>query len=496
MYIPPQNSSYNRENTWEILGEKFSLIQESYKDLDCVLMGNFNAYTGLEAEIPDGLILDLGDFVPICCRIPRSNKDEKRKINVWGRKLLAFCGEHGLMIANGRFGNDKGRGELTCLSGPTPSVVDYVLINTQFVPASINMGVLDLVGSDHRAIMLEVKIGQFVNHGSRVRNFYNADYRKICLEKRIRNDLTDKDIGAFRRELLDSHVKDKLKALEDNEKDAHSVIMLLNEIMGSCAESCGLTKKLKKNEGYFDLDCKLIKEEAKYLLNSLNEFDSAEDQSLKLAKYKDKRREYKSLIKRKKKEYENKKKLAIAGDFRNKDFKKFWGYIKNDSGRRNVNTHAVPEADSWPDYLNNLEGVCADLQEVTHTPEMVIYLMREHDSDLVGDMNGQEIKSIFKNLKGGTAAGVDGIPIFLFKNFLSILMPIIVLLCNKVLRSGQWPSAWKTSLFIPLFKGGNPKARENYRLIVLVPALSKVLEKILDTRLSNWLNKNKLIHEE
>ncbi|KAK2701826.1 hypothetical protein QYM36_019538 [Artemia franciscana] len=127
---------------------------------------------------------------------------------------------------------------------------------------------------------------------------------------------------------------------------------------------------------------------------------------------------------------------------------------------------------------------------------MVIYPMREHDYDLVGDVNGQEIKSIFKNLKGGTAAGVDGISILLFKNFLSILIPIIVLLCNKVLRSGQWPSAWKTSLFIPLFKRGNPKAHENYRLIALVPALSKVLEKILDTRLSNWLNTNNLIHEE
>ncbi|KAK2724477.1 hypothetical protein QYM36_001096 [Artemia franciscana] len=127
---------------------------------------------------------------------------------------------------------------------------------------------------------------------------------------------------------------------------------------------------------------------------------------------------------------------------------------------------------------------------------MVIYPMREHDYDLVGDVNGQEIKSIFKKLKGGTAAGVDGIPILLFKNFLSILIPIIVLLCNKVLRSGQWPSAWKTSLFIPLFKRGNPKAHENYRLIALVPALSKILEKILDTRLSNWLNTNNLIHEE
>ncbi|KAK2720310.1 hypothetical protein QYM36_004255 [Artemia franciscana] len=119
---------------------------------------------------------------------------------------------------------------------------------------------------------------------------------------------------------------------------------------------------------------------------------------------------------------------------------------------------------------------------------MVNCPMREHDYDLVGNVNGQEIKLVFNNFKGYTAAGVDGTPIKLFKNFLSILIPIIVLLCNKVLKSGQWPSAWKTSLFIPLFKRVNPKAFENYRLIALVPALSKVLEKILDSRLSNWFD--------
>ena len=37
--------------------------------------------------------------------------------------------------------------------------------------------------------------------------------------------------------------------------------------------------------------------------------------------------------------------------------------------------------------------------------------MREHDYDLVGDVNGQDIKLVFKKLKGGTAVGVDGIPI-------------------------------------------------------------------------------------
>ena len=175
---------------------------------------------------------------------------------------------------------------------------------------------------------------------------------------------------------------------------------------------------------------------------------------------------------------------------------KFWGLIQNDSGKGKVNTQVVLEADSWIDYLKKLEGNCVDLYKIAHTPATVIYPMREHDYDLVGDVNGQEIKLVFKNLKGGTAVGVDGIPIKLFKNFLTIFMLIIVLLCNNVLSSGQWPKFWKTSLFIPLFTRRNPKAYENYCLIALVLALSKRLEKILDTRRFNWLNKNNIIYEE
>ena len=156
----------------------------------------------------------------------------------------------------------------------------------------------------------------------------------------------------------------------------------------------------------------------------------------------------------------------------------------------------APDANSWPDYLESLEGDCAEIQEVAHTTEMVVYPMKEHDYDLVGEVSNDEVKFVFKNLKGGSAAGVDGVPITLFKNFLSIFMSIIVFLCNKVLTSGQWPNEWKRSLLMPLFKRGNPKLHINYRLIALVPALSKIMEKILDTRLSKWLYKNNIIHEQ
>ena len=103
---------------------------------------------------------------------------------------------------------------------------------------------------------------------------------------------------------MESHLKNKLRELENNENDAHSVIMQLNETMGCCAESCGLTEKLRKNDRYFDLDFNLMKGEVKYLLNHLNECESTEDQSLRLAKYEDKRREYIGLIKKEKRVWE------------------------------------------------------------------------------------------------------------------------------------------------------------------------------------------------
>ena len=54
--------------------------------MECVLMGDFNAFSDMEAEISDVLIPDLGDFVPIFYRIPRRNKDEKNKNKSMGKK--------------------------------------------------------------------------------------------------------------------------------------------------------------------------------------------------------------------------------------------------------------------------------------------------------------------------------------------------------------------------------------------------------------------------
>ena len=55
-------------------------------------------------------------------------------------------------------------------------------------------------------------------------------------------------------------------------------------------------------------------------------------------------------------------------------------------------------------------------------------------------------------------------------------------------KTQQWPQDWKRSVFIPIPKKGNPKERSNYCTIALISHASKVMLKILQARLQQYMN--------
>ena len=56
------------------------------------------------------------------------------------------------------------------------------------------------------------------------------------------------------------------------------------------------------------------------------------------------------------------------------------------------------------------------------------------------------------------------------------------------LKTQQWPQDWKRSVFIPIPKKGNAKESSNYRTIALISHASKVMLKILQARLQQYMN--------
>ena len=61
--------------------------------------------------------------------------------------------------------------------------------------------------------------------------------------------------------------------------------------------------------------------------------------------------------------------------------------------------------------------------------------------------------------------------------------------CQQIWKSQQWPQDWKRSVFIPIPKKGNAKERSNYHTIALISHASKVMLKILQARLQQYVNR-------
>ena len=87
------------------------------------------------------------------------------------------------------------------------------------------------------------------------------------------------------------------------------------------------------------------------------------------------------------------------------------------------------------------------------------------------------------------ASGGDGIPVELFHIFKDDAVKVLHSICQQIWKSQQWPQDWKRSVFIPISKKGNAKECSNYRTIALISHSSKVILKILQARLQQYVNR-------
>ena len=61
-------------------------------------------------------------------------------------------------------------------------------------------------------------------------------------------------------------------------------------------------------------------------------------------------------------------------------------------------------------------------------------------------------------------------------------------ICQQIWKTQQWPQDWKRSVFIPIPKKGNPKECSNYHTVAVISCASKVMLKILQARLQQYMN--------
>ena len=88
------------------------------------------------------------------------------------------------------------------------------------------------------------------------------------------------------------------------------------------------------------------------------------------------------------------------------------------------------------------------------------------------------------------SVGPDGIPIKLIKLCLPEILPALLFIYNFSLQNSIFPTSWKKAIVLPLNKKPNPSSPEDFRPISILSNLSKPLEKLVQSQVSNYLEQS------
>ena len=141
-------------------------------------------------------------------------------------------------------------------------------------------------------------------------------------------------------------------------------------------------------------------------------------------------------------------------------------------------TEAEDTKKRWQEYTEELH------KKDLHNPD-------NHDgliTHLEPDILECEVKWALGSITTNKASGGDRIPAELFQILKDDAVKVMHSICQQIWKTQQWPQDWKSSVFIPIPKKGNAKECSNYCTIALISHASKVMLKILQARLQQYVN--------
>ena len=141
-------------------------------------------------------------------------------------------------------------------------------------------------------------------------------------------------------------------------------------------------------------------------------------------------------------------------------------------------TEAEDTKKRWQEYTEELCKI--DLHEPDNHNGVI--------TDLEPDILEYEVKWALESITMNKASGGDRIPVELFQILKVDALKVLHSICQQIWKTQQWPQDWKRSVFIPIPKKGNAKECSNYSTIAFISHANKVMLKILQVRLQQYVN--------
>jgi exonuclease III len=494
-YIPPHDSPYFQDQFEKLETE----IAQFSQNGDVLIMGDSNSRTLRNGQTTtDHITRDSDKYLPLPDSYimdsnsrPRASMDSTG--NSHGLKLTELCIASQIRILNGRTPGDY-IGKFTCHHHNGSSIVDYFLCNERIIDRVICMNVQTLLpNSIHCPMTCTVKCD------------YDASTTKTIKTRPLptRYKLTKVHEHQYLQQLLLPETLPKIEEfmLEDIDRTQSSIDLAtnnLNKIFLEAAINIARPKPRKRknkpkpstpqNSGILAIRQR-FRSLASQLSKKTNNFDirsqlfSTKKKINRLVK-KANTTQKQNLFKKLENMHEN-------------DPKAYWKTIQDivDNNQPTLNfpndlQHKLHE------HFKTLNQQKEDLLTDTTALKEELELLEnhlDHHTPLDNHIKTSEIVQAIKKLKYNKTSGLDQISNEMLKYSGSAMLSPLAKLFNKVLNSGTIPTAWSEGYIMPLHKKGSKLDTDNYRGITITSCLGRVFSSIMNHRLTNFIEKNKII---
>lgn len=204
-----------------------------------------------------------------------------------------------------------------------------------------------------------------------------------------------------------------------------------------------------------------------------------------------------NLLKKLKRQYEKDQLLRVRNDS-----KKLWDSIRkvtNSNTQKTIPSELLLSESTPKIAVNRINEFFVTVGEnlaagiATSPPKLNTTTDGPVHSFVLLPCDCEEVERTISHLKNDCSPGWDGISAKILKTVSHIITPVLTDIINRCLTNGVFPDALKKSIVHPIFKGGDRGRVNNYRPISILSTLSKIFERIINNRLTKYLEQKNLL---
>ena len=479
-YVPPEGSPFysyfDVDNGIGLLEECLTDCLLALNDVYVILSGDLNGRT---SNISHDFLSNenVVDLLHRSTSVNSGRCSQDTVLNNYGKLLLNMCTVLDLCILNGVCEGDL-QGRYTYISETGCSVNDYFVLSTDLfalVYTSCELFVTERIESDHMPLEFQVTFPQEYLPHTKVSD------EDVFLEKFVWNP-------ANAHLFIDSMCTNETFAMLDHavsliDQDINEALYVFDECIrqkADCMKKRIPVYKSKNSEDWFDKEChdsrKMVRKLLRVFRRTLKSCDR--DAFCKA------RREYKNMLKRKKRFYNSALLDELVTSI--KDQKEFWENVHKLSFKRKQVSNNI-SVDTWFQHFRSLLEKEVNTEHAIENEDIDSYFNRP--------ISKEEVLVALRKLKNRKAAGPDGIIGELLKNSGSQILNFLVKFFNALFDKGIFPESWTESIILPLYKKGDANNPNNYRGITLCNVCSKIYSTIINNRLLEWVEENNITGE-